>query len=43
MFGLNEREAVRKSSMKENLRRVSFKGAALLGDFKYTGNVLFPQ
>lgn len=33
MFGLNEREAARKSSMKENLRGFLFKGISLLGDF----------
>lgn len=41
MFGLNEREAARKSSMKENLRGFLFKGISLLGDFNPTGNV-FP-
>lgn len=41
MFGLNEREGARKSSMEGNLRRILFKGISLLGDFNATGNVFF--
>lgn len=43
MFGLNEREAARKSSMEGNLRRILFKGISLLGDFSATESVFFPQ
>ena len=33
MFGLNEREAARKSSMERNLRGFLFREISLLGDF----------
>lgn len=41
MFGFNEREAARKSSMEGNLRRFLFKGISLLSHFNPTGRVFF--
>ena len=40
MFGLNEREAARKSSMERNLRGFLFREISLLGDF-HTKEVYF--
>ena len=43
MFGLNEREAARKSSMEGNLSGFLLRRISLLGDFNSTGSVCLPS